>query len=181
MGTYQKGFTLLELVIIIGILGMTIAFAAPGLSAMIKNNRISGSANDFVAALQFGKAEAVTRINPVTMCIRNAGGTGCLADGDWHRGWIVFSDLNGDAAVDDDDEVLMVHEALDDRITFRGTGDIANFVTYRPVGTTNIATTAALVMCDDRGYDQSAKAIVVTITGRGAVMKAQDAGEAACL
>ena len=181
MSTYQKGFTLLELIIIIAILGLTMAFAAPGLSDMIKNNRISGNSNDFVAALQFAKAEAASRVNPVTVCKRNAAGSACVADGDWQQGWIVFSDIDGDAAVDGDDEVLMRHEALHAAITFGGTAGVDTFVTYRPSGTTSVTSTEVLILCDDRGYAASAKGILVSITGRGAVMKAAETGQNACL
>lgn len=168
--------------IIIGILGLTVAFAAPGLSTMIKNNRISGSSNDFVAALQLAKTEAVSRVNPVTICKRNTAGTGCVAGDDWQQGWIVFSDIDGDANVDGTtDEILLRHEALHANITFRGTTDVDTFITYRPSGTTSIATTQTLILCDERGYAESAKGILVTITGRGAVMKASDTDQTTCL
>ncbi|MCP4334136.1 MAG: prepilin-type N-terminal cleavage/methylation domain-containing protein [Gammaproteobacteria bacterium] len=186
MGTDSRGFTLLELVIVIVILGLTMAFAAPGLSTMIKNNRVSGNANDFVAALQFAKAEAASRINPVTLCKKNSAGTACVGggdwqQGDWQQGWIVFSDLNGDAAVDGDDTVLLNHETLDAKITFGGTAGVATAVTYWPSGTTSVTGTEVLIICDDRGFADSAKGILVTITGRGAVMKASETGQIACL
>jgi len=38
-----------------------------------------------------------------------------------------------------------------------------------------------LIMCDDRGFDESAKGILITITGRGSVMKATETGQGACL
>ncbi|MCP4472031.1 MAG: prepilin-type N-terminal cleavage/methylation domain-containing protein [Gammaproteobacteria bacterium] len=181
MSTDSRGFTLLELIIIIAILGLTMAFAAPGLSTMIKNNRISGNANDFVAALQFAKTEAASRINPVTLCKSNPAGTACVAGGDWQQGWIVFSDANGDAAVNAGDTVLLSHEALDDTITFGGTAGVDTAVTYRPSGTTSVTSTEVLIICDDRGFADSAKGILVTITGRGAVMKASETGQNACL
>ena len=86
MVTDSKGFTLLELIIIIAILGITTALAVPGLREMISNNRIQSNASDFVAALQFAKAEAVARVNPVTLC-KSANLTDCAADGDWQQGW----------------------------------------------------------------------------------------------
>ncbi len=181
MSTDSRGFTLLELIIIIGIIGMTMAFAAPGLSDMIKNNRISGSANDFVAAMQFAKAETASRINPVTLCKKDPDGTACIGGGDWQQGWIVFSDENGNAAVDAGDTVLLNHEALHDQITFGGTAGIATSVTYRPSGTTSITSTEVLIICDDRDFADSAKGILVTITGRGSVVKASESGQNACL
>ena len=148
---------------------------------MIKNNRISGSASDFVAALQFAKAEAASRINPVTLCKKNPAGTACVAGGDWQQGWIVFSDINGNAAVNGGEIVLLNHEALDDSITFGGTAGIATAVTYRPSGTTSVTSTEVLIICDDRGFVDNAKGILVTITGRGAVMKVSETGQNACL
>jgi type IV fimbrial biogenesis protein FimT len=166
---------------IILILGITVALAAPGLSDMISNSRISGSINDFVAAQQFAKAEAASRLNPATLCKRNVAGSDCVAGGDWSAGWIVFSDNNGNATVDAGDTVLLRHEALDDRITFGGTGGVTTFVTYQPSGTSSITNTEVLIICDDRGFEKSAKAVLVTITGRGSVMNASDTDETTCL
>jgi type IV fimbrial biogenesis protein FimT len=181
VGTNSKGFTLLELIIILAILGLTMAYAVPGLRTMVTNNRISGNANDFIAAQQFAKAESASRINPVTMCKKNAAGDACVAGGDWSQGWIVFSDVNGDAAVDGGETVLLNHETLNPDITFGGTAGVTDFITYRPSGTTSVTSTEVLIICDDRGYAGSAKGILVTITGRGSVMKASETGQGTCL
>ena len=181
MVKHSNGFTLLELVIIIVILGITMAIAAPSLGTMIKNNRISSDINDFVAALQFAKAESAARITPVSLCKRNTAGTGCVAGGGWQQGWIVFSDANGDAAVNGDDAVLMSHEPLDSRTTFVGTAGVATAITYQPTGTTSVTSTEVLVMCDDRGLMEASRAVLVTITGRGSVMKVSDTGQTTCL
>jgi type IV fimbrial biogenesis protein FimT len=179
--TDSKGFTLLELVIIIAILGITMAFAAPGLGTMISNNRISSNASDFAAALQLAKAEAVARVNPVIVCKKNTTSNGCIASGDWSQGWFVFSDDNGDGAINTGETVLMIHEALEARITFGGTTGVANSITFRPSGTTSVTSTEILIICDDRGFDSSARGILVTITGRGSMMKASDTGQTTCL
>ena len=183
MVTNSKGFTLLELFIIIGILGLTMAFAAPGLSTMIANGRISGDASDFVAALQFAKAEAVARVNPVMICKKNTDSTGCIASGDWSQGWIVFSDNNGNGGMNagSGETILLVHDALDGRITFGGTTNVVDSITFRPSGTSSVTATEALIICDDRGFDSSARGILVTMTGRGTVMKAPETGETTCI
>ena len=183
MVTNSKGFTLLELMIIIVILGITMAFAAPGLGTMISNNRISSNASDFAAALQLAKAEAVARINPVIACKKNTDSDGCVTTGDWSQGWIVFSDDNGNGGVDAADEaVLLVHEALHERITFGGnSGEVDSSITFRPSGTSTVTTTGTLIICDDNRFDSSARVILVTITGRGSVMKASDTDETTCI
>jgi type IV fimbrial biogenesis protein FimT len=180
--TNSKGFTLLELIIIIAILAITVAIAVPGLSAMISNNRIASNASDFASALQLAKAEAVARVNSVIVCKKNAASTGCIAGGDWSQGWIVFSDDNGNGGVDAPGEaILLVHEALNARITFGGTSGVDTSISFRPSGISSVTTTEVLIMCDDRGFDYNSRGILVTITGRGSVMKAGDTGQTTCL
>ena len=184
MVTDSKGFTLLELMIIVGILGLTMAIAAPGLSTMISNNRISSSASDFAAALQLAKAEAVARVNSVIVCKKNTGSTGCVGGGDWSQGWIVFSDDNGNGGVDGgaNEAILLIHEALDSRITFGGSNsEVDSSIVFRPSGTSNITSTGTLIICSDGQFDSSARGILITITGRGSVMKASDTNETDCI
>jgi type IV fimbrial biogenesis protein FimT len=169
--------------IVIAILGITMAIAAPGLGTMISNNRISSSASDFAAALQLAKAEAVARLNPVIVCKKNTASNGCATTGDWSQGWIVFSDDDGDGGVDVGTEVvLLIHEALNSRISFGGsTTEVDDFIAFRPSGTSSVTTTGTLIICNDNLFDSSARGILVTITGRGSVMKASDTGQTTCI
>ncbi|MCZ6486732.1 MAG: GspH/FimT family pseudopilin [Gammaproteobacteria bacterium] len=180
MGNCGKGFTLVELMVALGILGLTMAFAVPSFVTLISNNRISSSASDFVGSLQLAKAESAARTSPATICKKNIAGTGCVTAGDWQQGWIVFSDINGNAAVDAGDAVVLDHEPLDSQITFNDAG-VTNSITFNPSGTTSITGTQIFIMCDARGFADYAKGILVTITGRGSVMKASDTGLTACL
>jgi type IV fimbrial biogenesis protein FimT len=177
---HSKGFTLLELVIVIAILGITTAFAAPELGTMIKNNRISGGANDFVAALQFAKGEAAAQLTNVIICKKNSTSTGCSGGGNWQQGWIVFADTNGDSGFNAGEAILLNHEALHGSITLGGVGGSADSYLFRPSGTTTVTSTETLIMCDDRPFDSNSRGILITITGRGSVMKATDTGETTC-
>ena len=181
MGKHNQGFTLLELIIVVVILGITLAMAGPSLSRVISDNRVSTTANDFVAAMQFAKAESAARVTPVTLCKRSVDGTGCVGGGDWSQGWIVFADTNGDAGVTAGEVILLSQEALDNRIVMGGTNGVNTSITYRPAGTTSVTATEMITVCDDRGFDTYARGILVTITGRGNVMKAKDTGLNACL
>jgi len=181
VGKNIKGFSLLELVIIVTMLGIVLAIGAPSLGTIISNNRISGNVNDFVAALQFAKAEAAARISPVTICKKNNNSSDCTNGGDWQQGWIVFEDGNADGKVDGGEPILLNHEALHSRITFGGTAGVTTSITYRPTGTTSITSTEVLIICDDRGFTDASRGVLITITGRGSVMKASDTGQAVCL
>ncbi len=183
MSINAKGFTILELLIGLTILAITMAISAPSFITLIANNRISGNTNDLISSLLLAKAESAARTTPVTICKKNVAGNGCLTAGNWQQGWIVFSDLNGNGSLDAGlgDSVISDHEALDTRITFKGTAGVTDFITYRPTGTTSIAATEVVIMCDDRGFNLSAKGILITITGRGSVMKANETGQTTCL
>lgn len=181
MITKSKGFTLLELAIIVTIMGLALAFAGPNMWSIVADNRITSSVNDYVAALQLAKAEAAARVSPTTICKANATRTGCVAGGDWQQGWIVFADANANATVDGGEQILLVHEALDSRITFGGTAQVRDFITYQPSGMTSITSAQELIMCDDRGFVDTARGVLVTITGRGSVMKVTDTGQVSCL
>jgi len=181
VNTKTKGFTILELVIIVSILALTAAFAAPGMMSIIADNRLSSNVNDYIAALQFAKTEAAARISPVTICKANANLDGCNAGGDWQQGWIVFNDINEDGIKGGGEQILLVHEALDQRITFRGTAQVKDFITYQATGMTSVTSAQVLIMCDDRGFVDTSRGVLVTVTGRGSAMKASDTGQTTCL
>ncbi len=181
MGIQAKGFTLVELMVVLAMLAITMAFAVPNFIEMIANNRISSSTSDFIGALQLAKAESASRITPVTICKKNSASTACVAGGDWEQGWIVFTDADASGSVDPGDTVLHAHEALNPRITFKGTAGVTDFITYTPSGTTSINGAEILMMCDDRGFSDSALGVLITITGRGNALKAENTGETTCL
>jgi len=57
----EKGFTLIELMIAIALLGLLLAFAMPSYSIWIQNTRIRSAAESFVNGLQLARNEAVRR------------------------------------------------------------------------------------------------------------------------
>ena len=181
MGNQSKGFTLLELLTGVTILAITMALAGPSFVQMIKDNRIDGATSDFVGALQLAKTESAARTRPVSICKSNDDATNCVGGGDWQQGWLVFTDLNADGNIDGDDTIVFINEALHEQLTFGGTAGVTNFITFFPTGTTSITSIEVLMMCDERGYDESAQGILISITGRGNVVKAEDSGQNACL
>ncbi|WP_298453543.1 GspH/FimT family pseudopilin [uncultured Marinobacter sp.] len=68
----QRGFTMIELLIVVVLLSITAAIALPNFSRMIDSNQRASAANDISGLLNFARAEAVRRSNGVTVYARNA-------------------------------------------------------------------------------------------------------------
>lgn len=65
----EKGFTLIELMVTIVILGLLMALAMPSYSVWIQNTRIRSAAESFVNGLQLARNEAVRRNSSVEFVV----------------------------------------------------------------------------------------------------------------
>ncbi|MBN1902082.1 GspH/FimT family pseudopilin [Candidatus Sumerlaeota bacterium] len=59
--TRQRGFTLLELSIVIVILGVMMAFTIPNMRSMNDKNKLISSTRELVGLIRYARAEAITR------------------------------------------------------------------------------------------------------------------------
>lgn len=110
----SRGFTLLELLVTVSLAAIILAMGVPSFTSMIANNRITTTANDFLGAMALARSEAIKRGQPVTLCKADFSGTAPECDssacssssGDhcWEQGWLVFSDVNSNGTVDDDND-----------------------------------------------------------------------------
>ena len=174
---YSAGFTVIELLITIAIAVILASTAIPSFRDFMFNNRAVSCINEFVAAANIARDEAVKRGAPVTVCSSSspqANNPTCDGGQQWESGWILFADYDRDANMDlgagacltEEDCLLHVWDGFDDmtlranptRITFDSTGASQGFQgTWR--------------LCDARGA-QDARAVVLSPGGR--VRTAQD-------
>ena len=107
----QAGFTLLDLLTTVVVLGILLTVGIPSFAHIMRNNRIAASTNELVVALTFARSEAMKRGDIVTTCSSVDEDT-CAGDEDWSTGWIVFVDLNQDGARDVTEQLLQVWPAI---------------------------------------------------------------------
>ena len=69
----QRGFTIIELMVVIVIAGVLLAVALPSFNDMLARRRLEGQANELVTDLSYAKSEAVQRNRSVELRTGGAG------------------------------------------------------------------------------------------------------------
>lgn len=141
----QRGFSLMELMFAIAVLGVLLGLAVPSFMETTRNNRLIAQNNEFVGGLNLARSEALKLSGAVSMCASTDELT-CSGATDWSTGWIVFTDPNGNGTFEGDPELLLrsqgaappnfIINATRAFVSFAGTGmapsGIENFELIRP-------------------------------------------------
>lgn len=137
---YSLGFTLVELMVTVAIVGIVTAAGIPSFQSVMRQNQASGLTNELVSSLNLARSEAIKRGMTVTMCKSadpDADDPSCSTDVDWDAGWLIFVDKDGDGTVDGGeppaDTRLRIGHPPNSEATIVGGEDI-HFVSYLPNG-----------------------------------------------
>ncbi|QDH69429.1 GspH/FimT family pseudopilin [Marilutibacter alkalisoli] len=120
-GVRAGGFTLVELGVTLAVLAILVTIAAPNFQGMINHNRLVSGTNEFVAALQVAKSEAIRRNARVTLC-PTTNGTSCSGS-DWSRTVMRTSD-----------NAVLREVAINSRLTVRASSNVGTSIVFRPDG-----------------------------------------------
>lgn len=146
-----RGFTLVELLIVLAILGVLTAWGMPAFKDMAANNRQLTNANLFVATFQHARSEAIARSATITIeALSN----------DWKNGWRIKTPAG---------DILSTQEAMPS--SFEVVASATSF-DYTPQGRLNINGEQTITFCDER-TEEFGRQITLTPIGRASVSRYQ--------
>lgn len=165
------GFTLIELMLTLAILGVVLAIGVPTFNTMIANNRLTAQTNQAIGIISFARSEASKRTG-TTITVCGSSDEATCNTSNWESGWLIMNDVDGDRTLDAGDQLLQVGSPLNGGNTLRTSGFASTaFIQFDSEGSAGSAGT--LVICDSRGVTK-AKGIVLSVIGQSRL--AQDSG-----
>ena len=155
----QSGFTLVELMVLLAVVGVVSAIGIPSFRAMMVNSELVDTANSLRMSMKLARSEAVARGKNAIVCssinIGSAGSATCSKlDGNWAKGWIVGIDLDGDGNIKESQGELLWAHKVDDTTQLTITPSNTSFnqqVTYSYTGWITASAEAGFDVCSGYG------------------------------
>ena len=158
-----NGFTLIEMLVAVLIVGVLLLVAAPGFSDLISNNRMVSEVYVMRATLSHARSEALARRAPVVVC-PTTDGLACADSNDWSSGYMTFVDTDDNNVAnptDPDEDIIqweprqspvdILFDNASKRVRFGGQGVALGFE-------------GTFTFCDSRGAGD-ARALILNPVG----------------
>ncbi|WP_255436670.1 GspH/FimT family pseudopilin [Rhodanobacter sp. PCA2] len=87
----QAGVTLIEQIMVVALLGVLAAIAAPPLTQLLRRNQVRLAQTEFIAALQHARGTAAFSGKRTLLC-PSRDGVRCSGETRWESGWLVGHD-----------------------------------------------------------------------------------------
>jgi type IV fimbrial biogenesis protein FimT len=164
-GTLERGFSLIELLVVMSIAAVLLGIGVPNMQQYIVSSRLATTSNEFFTALNVARSEAVRRGLQVTLITNGTAGSR-----DFSSGWTMFVDNNANGALDTGEEVLRVGAAQDSPMTTFGSANFGTFIAFDSTGRLTSGG-GSFVICHGTALvvDGIARSRAVVVNGAGRV------------
>jgi type IV fimbrial biogenesis protein FimT len=86
-----RGFTLVELMVVVTIVGILLVIGLPNFRSTMQSNRVATTSNELLGSISLARGDAITTTQTSGICPANAAGTACEAAATtWTNGWLVW-------------------------------------------------------------------------------------------
>jgi type IV fimbrial biogenesis protein FimT len=172
VGRYAAhGFTLIEMMMVITIIGLLVAVGVPMFSDAMLSSRVSSYSNNVLASVYTARSEAMKRNTAVTLCT-SANGTTCATTGGWQQGWIVLAPDPEDATAT---VVLQHQQAIPSgySVVARNAANALLYtMSFQPTGVG--ATQATIKVCrESPSAGKQERLVTVSATGKPSVTRTE--------
>jgi len=172
---HTGGFTLLELLIALTILGILLGIAIPALKNAVARVQATSARSAITATLFDAQRNATVVGREIVVC--PAAGEQCIGGHDWSHGWIAFIDYDNNRLRGLGEQIVRREDELPAGVRLHGTNGRPRIV-YQPNGG-SAGTNITFTLCDRRG-PKSAQALVLSNGARLRHERAKPAAAAAC-
>ncbi|MGH1485087.1 MAG: GspH/FimT family pseudopilin [Cellvibrionaceae bacterium] len=157
------GFTLLNLLITLSIVGILLSTGIPGLSTLLANSQANNAYQRLFTLIQFTRIQAVNYQSQVIICPTVNKKT-CISN--WNQPLMVFVDINDDKTKNANELLLQSFSKMqkDEYINWKASGEL-HYLRFKPDGSTGNQN-GRLTYCLKKGEDTYARQIVMYRTGR---------------
>jgi type IV fimbrial biogenesis protein FimT len=167
--------TLVEIAVTLLIIGILLGVGVPSYVSFTQTNRLVTATNDVITDITYARSEAIKNRAQVGLCTTNPDGTACDSTGSWGKGWAVFLDSDNSTSWTAGDNILKVHQAISEDVTFTvNTGSATpgasiTLIALAPTALTAGNMSASYRLCSKKLGIQ--RRIFLDITGRTTTVK----------
>jgi prepilin-type N-terminal cleavage/methylation domain-containing protein len=175
-----RGFSLIEIMVAIGIVAIIAGVGVPSLSGILKNIKINAISSALVASLQQARGEAIKSNRGVLVCPSNSAATDCAGSTDWGiNGWLLCYDSDADSICDPSTDTLPNPIRVEGKVesAFAEVLGPPNPIRFTPSGSQGV-TGAGMVTVTIKGAWSGAVPLSITVAGSGLIKGSRATGGA---
>ncbi|KAA0969924.1 GspH/FimT family pseudopilin [Pseudomonas sp. ANT_H12B] len=121
---HQQGFSLIELLMGLTIIGIVLQLVSPAFAALTESNHREQAAQSLVSGIRNARTLAITRNESVVIHGIN---------GDWSQGWRIIADISGKGAQDNSNP-LLVERSSGTQVPIAGNWPVRQYIRFNSIG-----------------------------------------------